>query len=789
MILSPLPSNPLTQRTGKSAEVHDTTPDIEATATAENMIATLAADCVQPVGSTFGGVWAACGDLGCPVNEEHTTQVFAQEFINDDMMLWREDQGSVIYVLSLDQLKLRYFEDVKWVWHSDRSYSPAIGYEAPAPGFSELWEELGGAGGIGWANTKGAKMSLLVQDFENGFMTYVDQSFIGVFYPSEDGTGSYIVAQANLPDATVAPGGWASAVTTTDLNVFQGPGQDYPIIGLLPVNTQVEVVGRDPDGIWWQIVYPPGSTERAWIFAAFVELSNAENVPVVELPSGELVLNVPGSDPSTLDPHLSSDVGSAEYVSEIFSGLVTFDRDLNIVPDLAESWGVSDDGTVYTFHLRKDASFHNGKPVRAQDFKWSIERACDFRTRSTTADTYLGDIVGCRDKLRGEADEVEGVQVINDQTLEITIDEPRVYFLSKLTHPTAFVLDQENVERGGRTWTDDPNGTGPFKLAELRFGELIALERNEDYYREPKPQLERVNFVISGGSRMVMYEQGELDMTTVGLNDIEHVIGPTNPLSEELYTVESIGVFYIALNTNQPPFDDMKVRQAFNHALDRQRIIDVVYKETVPVAWGIIPPTMPNYDNPDLDPLEYDPEKARALIAESEYGDVSEFPDITFHALGAGGATGRIIEAIVASYEENLGVQVEVQQTDWATFLSDLNRADNPNQMWGGEAGWIADYPDPHDFLDILFRCDSLQNHTGYCNPEVDELLNQAAGEYNPEKREVLYRRVEQIVIDEATWVPLFFEVKYWLVKPHVKDAYLPPMSGVPKYQYYYLER
>jgi oligopeptide transport system substrate-binding protein len=514
------------------------------------------------------------------------------------------------------------------------------------------------------------------------------------------------------------------------------------------------------------------------------ETSAAPQLP----PSGDQVLNLPGGDPPTLDPHLSGDATSAEYVVEIFSGLLTFDRDLNLVPDLAERWEVSDDDTVYTFFLRQNARFHNGKPVRAQDFKWSFERACDFRTRSTTADTYLGDIVGCRDKLRGNADEVEGVQVVDDYTLELTIDQPRVYFLAKLTYPTAYVLDRENIERGGRTWTDNPNGTGPFKLAEFRFGELIVLERNEDYYRESKPKLERINFILAGGSRMVMYEQGELDMTAVGLNDIERVTDPTNPLNQELQIIDTIGIFYIGLNVNHPPFDDPKVRQAFNYALDRQRIIGVVYKETVPVAWGIIPPTMPNYENPDLKPLEYDLEKAQELIAESKYGDVSEFPDITFHVLGAGGAVGRVIEAIVASYEENLGVQVDIQQTDWATFLSDLNRPDNTNQMWGGQAGWIADYPDPHDFLDVLFRCGSLQNHTGYCNPEVDDLLDQAAAEEDPEQREALYRQVEQIAIDEAPWVPLFFGVDYWLVKPYVKDAYLPPMV-IPKYQYYYLER
>jgi oligopeptide transport system substrate-binding protein len=552
-----------------------------------------------------------------------------------------------------------------------------------------------------------------------------------------------------------------------------------PLIRTADQATETTVVGGSSSG-------ESGAAQASTPESAATPQENPEKLSLA--PSGNQVLNVPGGDPPTLDPQLSGDATSAEYVVEIFSGLVTFDRNMNLIPDLAERWEVSNQDTVYTFYLRQNAHFHNGKPVRAQDFKWSLERACDFQTRSTTADTYLGDIVGCRDKLRGNVTEVKGVQVIDDYTLQITIDQPLVYFLDKLTYPVAYVLDQENVERGGRTWTDNPNGTGPFKLAEFNFGENIVLERNDDYYREPKPQLERINYILSGGSRMVMYEQGDLDLTPVGLNDIERVTDPTNPLSQELHTVDSLGVFYIGLNVNQPPFDDVKVRQAFNYALDRQRIIDVVYKKTVPVAWGIVPPPMPNYSNPDLKPLEYDPQKAQELIAESKYGDVSEFPDITFHVLGSGGATGRVIEAIVASYEENLGLKIEVQQTDWATFLSDLHRPDNPDQMWGGEAGWIADYPDPHDFLDVLFRCGSQQNNTNYCNPEVDKLLDQAAAEENPDKRQELYRQVEQTVIDEAAWVPLFFEVEQWLVKPYVKDAYLPPMM-IPRYQYYYLER
>lgn len=499
---------------------------------------------------------------------------------------------------------------------------------------------------------------------------------------------------------------------------------------------------------------------------------------------GEQVLTLPGGDPPTLDPHLSGDATSAEYVVEIFSGLVAYDRELNLVSDIAESWDVSADGTVFTFHLRDGVKFHNGKPVRAQDFQWSLERACDFRTGSSTADTYLGDIIGCRDKLRGQADEVAGIKVIDDQTLEITIDAPKAYFLAKMTYPTAYVLDQENVERGGRTWTDNPNGTGPFALDEFLFGESLVLKKNEDYYRDPQPRLDRLNFTLTGGSAMIRYENDELDMTPVGVNDIERVTDPTNPLNADLVTASELSLFYIGFSVSQPPFDDPLVRQAFAYALNKEKIVSVVYKEMVPVAAGIVPANMPGYSNPDLVPLDFDPEKALELIAESKYGDVSEFPEITLYTSGTGGTPARITEAIIASYLDVLGVEVAIQQTDWPTFLSDLSQEENPYQMY--EIGWIADYPDPQNFLGIKLHSDSRQNNSGYSNPKVDALLDEAALEQDPDQRRALYQQVEQIVINDAPWIPLYYSLEYWLVKPHVKDFVIPPMI-VPKFQYAYI--
>ena len=151
-------------------------------------------------------------------------------------------------------------------------------------------------------------------------------------------------------------------------------------------------------------------------------------------------------DPPTLDPHITTDATSAQIIVELFGGLVTIDTDLNIVADLAESWDISPDGLKYTFHLQPDAKFHNGKPVTADDVRWSLERAANPLTESPVADQYLGDIVGVKEKLNGDADTISGVRVVDEHTVEITIDAPKSYFLAKLTYPTAFVLDAENVE-------------------------------------------------------------------------------------------------------------------------------------------------------------------------------------------------------------------------------------------------------------------------------------------------------------------------------------------------------
>jgi len=498
------------------------------------------------------------------------------------------------------------------------------------------------------------------------------------------------------------------------------------------------------------------------------------------------VLHLLGADPPTLDPHRATDATSASYIVEIFSGLVTIDQDLNVVPDIAKSWDISDDGLVYTFHLRDDVYFHNGKPVTAHDFKWSIERACDPKTGSPVADTYLGDIVGARAKLRGQANEVTGVKVIDDYTLQITIDAPRHYFIDKLTYPTAFVLDKENVEtdRPGHPWTDNPVGTGPFRLERYVQGEEIVLARNAYYYGEPMPRLEKIVFSIAGGTPIVLYETNQLDVTPVGLQDLDRVRDPNDPISKELTIVRQLSTSYVAFNVEKPPFDDPKVRQAFIMAIDRQKIVDVVLMGAVDFAPGILPPDMPGYD-PSIQGIPYDPARARELIAESTYGSVENLPEIVLTVSGGGGAPPRALEAVLEMWRKNLGIEVQLHQVEYATFLVDVCQHPNPLQMFS--LGWIADYPDPQDFLEILFHGKSLDNHTGYNSPEVNRLLDEAAVEPDETRRIELYRRAERIIIQDAVWMTITHGKSYILTKPWVKGLIHPPMV-IPRFKYVWID-
>jgi ABC-type transport system substrate-binding protein len=480
-----------------------------------------------------------------------------------------------------------------------------------------------------------------------------------------------------------------------------------------------------------------------------------------------------GSDPITLDPACASDAGSAEYIVEVFSGLVGFDPDLNVVPDVAESFEASPDGTVYTFHLRSNVLFHDAsRRVTAGDFKFSIERALNPDTLSTVGEVYLNDIVGADAYADGDADEVSGLKVIDDNTLEITINEPSAFFLYKLTYPTSYVVDQREVREAtcfeGAEWTLNPNGTGPFKLDEWELGQKITLVSNDGYYLEPKPSLAKVTYLLSGGSALTMYENDEIDLTGVGVNDIERISDPNEALNAEFHQFDSLDVFYIGFNTEEPPFDDVKVRQALAMAIDKDLIANEILAGLVSPANGILPPGMKGYDA-GLDGLPYDPDAAADLLEEA--GGPGILEDVVILATGRGASPSDSLEAIVAMWQDNLGVTITIEQQDSGLFFQSVQE----HEYQIASLGWIADYPDPQNFLDLKLHSQSPINDQQYSNPEVDALLDRARTELDEATRLDLYQEAERLIVQDAPWIPLTHSKPGILIKPYVKGYETPP--------------
>ena len=481
-------------------------------------------------------------------------------------------------------------------------------------------------------------------------------------------------------------------------------------------------------------------------------------------------LRLPGIDPITLDPALVTDTGSAQYVAEIFSGLTTIAPDLQLELDLAESFEVSEDGRVYTFTLRPDLLFHNGRRVTADDVAWSIDRALSPETSSLVALSYLGDIVGARERRLGRSETLEGVRVIDERTIEFTLDAPKPFFLWKLTYPTAWVVDPQQVEANPRNWTRNPNGTGPYQLKEWRLGERIVLEASDRYYGGT-PSVKEVLFELSGGSTLTRFENGELDVAGIGINDLERAQDPDSDLGPLYFNSVEMSISYLAFNTEAPPFDDVNVRRAFAMAIDRQKVAETVFMNAWLPATGIIPPRVPGYTSEDKT-YRFDPEGARAALAASSYGSAEGLPPITLTEMGGGASASIDTQAFLEQWREELGVEVQVRQTDRATLTADLDAG----RLQIFVDGWSMDYPDPESVIDLKFHSTSPLNDVRYGNPEVDALIEAARVEQDPEQRLQFYRDAERILIEEAAWVPLYFPLAHVVVSPRVEGWFDPPL-------------
>jgi oligopeptide transport system substrate-binding protein len=491
---------------------------------------------------------------------------------------------------------------------------------------------------------------------------------------------------------------------------------------------------------------------------------------IQSIPRNQILMLDGGESTNSRDYDPATITSSGGFSGMVFSGLVSFSPDLTLIPELAESWQVSGNGTVYTFKLRNSARFQDGRPVTSADLIYSWERAADPKTSSDTVLTYLGDIVGLKEMHTGKAEHITGLKSLDDHTLQVTIDAPKPYFLLKLTYPTAYVVDRKNIE-SGPNWYRTPNGTGPYQLREWKSFEYMLYERNPNYYLQ-QPEIRYV-LEQQNTNGLLSYEGGETDISGVGLYNLARVLDPKETLHNELLSGASLCTSYMTFDVTQPPFDDVKVRQAFTMAFDRQKYIDVVLRGAALPAKGLYPPALPGY-NSNLAGLTYDPDRARQLLSESKYGSAANLPTIVFTQSGTGYFVGYSVAALAQMWKQTLGITITVESIDSNKYSEEV-AAGHHGQIISG--GWCADYPDPENFADALFHSGAEYNRGHYNSPQLDALLEQARVERDVTKRIAMYQQAEQVIVNDAPALFLSHSLSYLVVKPYIKGYVLTPID------------
>lgn len=454
----------------------------------------------------------------------------------------------------------------------------------------------------------------------------------------------------------------------------------------------------------------------------------------------ELVAAI-GINPATLDPAVSQDTITNDLILHVFEGLVGWSADNRIVPKLAESWTVSDDGLTYTFLLR-EAKFHNGESVTSYDVLASWERAARKDIASPVVENYLGDIVGMKELLAGKADHLAGVEIVKDLVFRVRLTAPRASFLGKLTYPTAAVLPS-----GTPAIRDVKSmiGTGPYRVTSYTPEADIQLERFDDYYAE-KPKMARLTYrvVKDPSTRLTLFRTGRLDWTGLPQQDYVAMKGSTDVL-----LAERPATFYIGMNgTVYKPFADRRVRQAFNHAVDRKRLVDDVLGDLATPARGIVPDVVPQHPG-DKPTLDYDPALAQKLVREA--GWAGKLPPLDLWVTDTLGDRRRSAELVTAMLRENLGVNVQLRLVESSVLIQKATR----RELGFFFGSWYADYLDPENFLSVLLSSYG-QNRTAWNNPEFDRLCRTADAMTDGPERQMLYFKAESIALVEAPWIPLY---------------------------------
>jgi len=477
-------------------------------------------------------------------------------------------------------------------------------------------------------------------------------------------------------------------------------------------------------------------------------------------------------NPKTLDPALSIDMYAVTVIQQVFDGLVQFDKDLNIIPAIAKSWKISPDGLTHLFFLREGVKFHNGREVTAKDFAYSFTRMIDPETKSSSSD-FFARILGAKEFMDGKAKTVKGLIAEDRYTLKITLSEPYAPFISILAMKGAKVVPKEEIEKSGVDFGKSPVGTGPFKVISMKEGEEIVLEANSDYF-EGKPSLDKIIFKIFHGSPRERifshFKEGELEDSPIPFNEVEDVIK-----SKQYFFLQKpiLSLRFYGFNTQIEPLKIEKIRRAINFAVPKEEVGKEILKGMALLTDRIIPLGMPGY-TPGKVSLGYQPQKAKELLRESGHSEEKRMPPIEFWSAAQSELAVRELE-MVKFHLSQIGITLNLQfETRWPKFQEILSSRMAPMFMYA----WYADFPDPDNFLGTLFHSQSKYNYTAYHNSKVDRLLEKARRERDYLKRMEMYRKIEEIILNDAPIVPMVNHLFQMVYQPHVRGIEVNALGG-----------
>jgi oligopeptide transport system substrate-binding protein len=483
-----------------------------------------------------------------------------------------------------------------------------------------------------------------------------------------------------------------------------------------------------------------------------------------------------GNNPSTLDPALIADTYGFTVAQQIFDGLVQYDGALTITPAIAESWKGSRDGLNWTFYLRKNVRFHNGREVTADDVVYSYTRILDPKTTSKAAEVFLK-IKGAKEFVDGRVGTVQGLRAIDRYTVQVDLIEASAPFVASLAIGYAKIVPREAIEASGVTFGSRPVGTGPFKFSSWKTGEEIILEANRDYFGG-RPYLDRLEYHIFPGQQIdamfKRFERGDMEETLIPPTELDRV--QENP-RYQFVRRPILGVRFFGFNTTLGPLSNPLIRQSFVLAVDREAMVRDINKNRYKAAYGFLPPGTYGYD-PQFRPYPFDPKRARALLAKAGYPAGKGLPVFQVWSSVRSSDIEQEHEAL-RRYLADIGIRVEFQyNTNWPSFNSQVYDGKYPIFRYG----WVADLPEPDNFLFRLFHSQSRNNLTRYHNERADRLLDRARTEQDYNKRIGFYREAERIIIEDTPVIPLNYYSFERIFQPYVQgieisalgDPYIP---------------